>query len=331
MRIPSPSDVLIVGANPFSLAFATILGNGGLNVLVVDESLELKISTKELSLSTDILALLKNQGYKFSAAITANEVLTQSLSLLAQNLCCVVWNTSFYGGGAGKYTLMNDGKGQPHQSSYAFKEADLSISESDEASFRNILALAWRLIGVVNHKLRPNIVHSFEKERQQIVDFFTPIEKKSFFKRLFTPPKQALTLSESAINLHLSQQEDIKAGELLPNYPYYNEQEKREATLSECCHYEQFSILIFGTLNPHFLFNVAKWLQFNFSIKLFYFPFTEKNESLFKNLNIAQSEQRTIVVRPDGFISLVNDTVDCDIIDNYLRNVLLMLPLAENE
>jgi hypothetical protein len=70
-------------------------------------------------------------------------------------------------------------------------------------------------------------------------------------------------------------------------------------------------------------------VQLNFNVKLFYLPYSEKNESVFESLKISSTEKRTLIVRPDKYISLVNDTVDTDIIDNYLRNVLMLTANAE--
>lgn len=329
MRIPTPSDVLIVGTSSASLAFATLLAKGGLNVLVIDEA-ENPIAENEkiLGLSAYCTEILKQHGYKLDEKTTTANFNGQSLSLLAHSLCCVVWGTKLVSSFDKAHQLLQAGNLQLHHSNFVFRLSDLEIDKADaEANFRNAFVLAWRVIGVQLKRFHPYILHSFEVERRLISEFYQDKKETGLFNRLllkFSAQKPlGLSLSDSPINLHLSQQRTLEAGELLPNLPFYDEKLKQETSLHQWCNYQQFSLIVIGNTNPQYVFNIAKWVQLNFNIKLFYLPYTERNDPIFRELNISESERRTLVIRPDKYISMINDTVETDIIDNYLRNVLM--------
>lgn len=335
MRIPTPSDVLVVGVSPVSLAFATILAKEGLNVLAIEESLNpINKSLRKLALSAYSLNLLAQHGYQLTNETTEDDFVEQSLSLLAHSLCCVVWGTRLTQSLGQEHQLTQEDVSQTHQTPLIFKLADLEIDPlNDEANFRNAFVLAWRVIGVSLQKLHPFILHSFDVERQLISNYYTQKTQKNWFakwtEKLAAPESKELSLKNSPINLHLSQQRDLEAGDLLSDLVFFDEKLKVESSLHQWCSYQYFSMIVIGSLNPHFLFNTAKWVQLNFNIKLFFLPFTERNEHLFKTLNMTPSEKKTLIVRPDKYVCLVNDTLETSIIDNYLRNVLMMIPNAE--
>nr|WP_294896415.1 FAD-dependent monooxygenase [uncultured Pedobacter sp.] len=335
MRIPTPSDVLIVGVSPVSLAFATILAKGGLNVLVVDQSESpQEESERTINLSTYSAEILKQHGYKFNGNTTEQDFTEQSLSLLAHSLCCVIWGTQLSNSSNGKHQLLQEANEQQHITNFVFRLSDIEVEKANaEANFRNAFILAWRVIGVQLKRFHPYILHSFEAEKLVISEFYQDKKEMGVFNRWLlklNPQKPTdLRLTHSPINLHLSQQRNLEAGELLPNLPFYDEKLKQETSLHHWCNYQQFSLIVIGNVNPQYVFNIAKWVQLNFNIKLFYLPYSKRNDSIFHKLNISESERRTLIIRPDKYISMINDTVETDIIDNYLRNVLMMNANAE--
>lgn len=334
MRIPTPSDVLIVGVSPVSLAFATLLAKGGLNVLVIDKAETPPENSETLKLSHYSVDLLEQHGFKLGDEISTPDFIEQSLSLLAHSLCCVIWRTELVKSVGAQHQLHQNGEVQTHHSNIVFKLHELEISETNlEANIRAVFALAWRVIGVQLKRLHPYVLHSFENEKIAISDFYKEKKELGILDRLvrkFIGTKSTeLTLSDSPINLHLSQQGVLKAGQLLPNLTFFDEKLKKEASLYQWCNYQYFSLIVIGSINTHYLFNIAKWVQLNFNVKLLYLPYSENNDSVFTSLGIAPSEKRTVIVRPDLYISMINDTVETDIIDNYLRNVLLMNANAE--
>ncbi|WP_017260139.1 thioredoxin domain-containing protein [Pedobacter arcticus] len=335
MRIPTPSDVLIVGVSPVSLGFATLLAKGGLNVLVISElDSKAEDNTQQLQLSLYNEALLKQHGYQLNEETTTQNFIEQSLFLLAHSLCCVVWGTKLISSVKNEHQLEQSGVSQKHQSNFVFNLSDLEINQSNnEANFRNAFVLAWRVIGVQLKNFHPFIMHSFEVEREMIAGFYQDKKEggilKKWIGKLAPVKPNNLELIGSPVNLHLSQQRVLEAGKLLTDLPFYDEKLKQETSLYKWCNYQYFSLIVIGSVNPHFLFNVAKWVQLNFNIKLFYLPYSEKNECIFETLDISPNEKRTLMIRPDKYISFVNDILETDIIDNYLRNVLLMHANAE--
>lgn len=335
MRIPTPSDVLIVGVSQVSLAFAVLLAKGGLNVLVIDASEEERSETEQLlELSLYSVELLTQHDFKLNTETTEQDFIEQSLSLLAHSLCCVIWGTKLADSFGKEHQLVQAGALQQHHSDFLFKLSDLEVSSTNnEANFRNAFVLAWRVIGVQLKKFHPFISHSFDEEKKLITDFYQDKKGGGFLKKWIgklNPSKsENLQLIGSSINLHLSQQRFLEAGALLQNLPFYDEKLKQQTSLYEWCNYQYFSLIVIGTINAHFLFNIAKWVQFNFNIKLFYLPYSEKNDPIFAGLKIGDNERRTLIIRPDKYISFVNDTVDTDIIDNYVRNILMISPNAE--
>ncbi len=335
MRIPTPSDVLIVGVSPVSLGFATLLAKGGLNVLVIDESEgQADENERNLNLSFYTKEVLIQHGYQLNKETTERDFTEQSLVLLAHSLCCVVWETQLKSSSNKEHQLVQDGIVQQHHTNFVFSLKDIEINQANnEANFRNAFVLAWRVIGVQLQNFHPFILHSFDLEKNLISDFYR-VKKESRFltkwiAKITSAKPENLTLIGSPVNLHLSQQRVLEAGRLLPDLPFYDEKLKLETSLYQWCSYQYFSMIIIGSVNSHYLFNVAKWVQLNFNVKLFYLPYSEKNEPIFKALGILEKEKRTLIIRPDKYISFVNDILETDIIDNYLRNVLLMNANAE--
>lgn len=335
MRIPTPSDVLIVGVSSASLAFATILAKGGLNVLVIEKAENrTEESSGALNLDAYSVELLKQHGFKINAKTTKQEFEEQSLSLLAHSLCCVIWRTKLHSSVGHQHQLMQQESLQTHHSNFVFTLADLEIHPTKtESNFRNVFILAWRVIAVQLKKVHPFILHSFDVEKKVIAEFYQDKTEMSFISRFISkinPSKSTeLQLTDSPINLHLSQQRVLEAGRLLPNLSFYDEKLKRKTSLYQWCSYQYFSLLVIGKVNAQHVYSIAKWVQLNFDIKLFYLPYSEANDAVFRNLNVKESERRTLIIRPDKYICMINDTVETDIIDNYLRNVLMMNANAE--
>lgn len=331
MSIPSKSDVLISGIHPVSLAFASILGANGLKVLVIDDVEKPNLSSEVLGLSTYNIQLLKHIGFAIEANTSQLEFVNQSLKLLATHLCSVVWSTQIIDKSENKYRLQHDEKVTFHEGKFTYLLEDLIIDKKEnELNFRNAFVLAWRLVGIVNETFEPKILSSYQKEKEILQQY--AVAKSTFQKvkeKFIQPKKTAIHLTDSKINLHLSHKRALEAGDVLPDLPFYDEQLKAESSLYNWCKYQHFSMIIFGYLGATNLFSVARYLQLNYSIQLFYLPPSEKNESIFKALDIPIGEKKTLIVRPDRYLSFVNDTVDLDIIDNYFRNVLFMKAKAE--
>ena len=331
MTIPSKSDVLISGIRPVSLAFASILGFCGLKVLVIDDLEKPDLSSEILKLSTYNIKLLVHAGYNIEANTSQLEFVNQSLKLLATHLCSVVWNTEIYKKSENKYAVTHQNVTSFHETKFIYSVHDLIIDEKEnELNFRNAFILAWRLVDIINETFDFRILTSYQKEKEileQLAGEKSAIQK--IREKFIGLKKPDIQLTDSKINMHLSQKRALEAGGILPDLIFYDEQLKAESSLYNWCKYQHFSIIILGYLGPTNLFSLARWIQLNYPIQLFYLPLSEKNKAIFEELNISIGEKKTLIIRPDRYICFVNDTVDMDIIDNYLRNVLLMKTKSE--
>ena len=333
MIIPSKSDVLISGIQPVTLAFASILGFCGLKVLVVDDLKKPVLNPKSLNLSDYNILLLKHVGFTIEANTSHFSFVNQSLKLLATHLSNVVWDTEIIEKSQNKYQLKHNNLSSFHESKFIYSSDDLIIDKNEnELNFRNAFALAWRLVAIVNETFSTKILSSYQKEKEIFQQYAS--EKSQFQKirdKFIGTKKTSIHLTDSEINLHLSHKRELQAGDILPDLTFYDEQLKADSNLYNWCKYAHFSIIIFGYLGPTNLFSLARWLQLNYPIQLFFLPQSEKNEAIFKALRIPLGEKKTLIIRPDRYIAFVNDTVDMDIIDNYLNNVLGMKAKAKDK
>jgi len=330
MIIPSKSDVLISGIQPVSLAFASILSFCGLKVLVVDELKKPDLNSKSLNLSVYNILLLQHIGFTIEANTSQFSFVNQSLKLLATHLSNVVWDTQIIEKSQNNYQLKHNNLSSLHESKFIYFSDDLIVDQKDnELNFRNAFVLAWRVVAIVNETFTTKILFSYKKEKEILQQYAG--EKSQFQKireKLIGKKKTNFHLADSKINLHLSHKRELQAGDILPDLAFYDEQLKADSSLYNWCKYAHFSIIIFGYLGPTNLFSLARWLQLNYPIQLFYLPQSEKNESIFKALHIPLEEKKTLIIRPDRYLAFVSDTVDMDIIDNYLNNVLGMNELS---
>ncbi|MDA9555491.1 hypothetical protein N9R54_04580 [Pelobium sp.] len=342
MKIPSNSSVLISGIHPVSLAFASILGVCGVKVLMIDEAATNTSETVSFKIDYYSFELLKHLGFDLADseefAINQADFIKQSLKILATNLCSVIWNTQLQAkpkANDNTYLLKHDDEIITHQSQFFYTLDDLLIDELNaRLNFRNNFLLAWRLLGILEKNLKPKILYSYPKETELLKAHFTnrEITKNPFQKllnKLSTSKKQGLHLIDSSISIHLSQHRDIEAGEILPDLAFYDEQLKAPSSLYKWCNYRHFSVFFFGHLTSSHLFTIAKWIQLNYKVQLFYLPPSEKNQSVFDAFQIREGERKTLIIRPDRYIGLINDAIDIDIIDNYLNSVLGMRAKAE--
>ncbi|OAQ39312.1 hypothetical protein A5893_11660 [Pedobacter psychrophilus] len=336
MIIPSSSEILIQGISPSTLALAVALSTNGAKVLIVDERIDLGIESIQFVLDDYCLSFLKNFGFSFSAEETANKTIetenfiNQSLKLLAENLCSVIWEAKIEKQSDQSFFFIQKEKKNPHETQYFFDSSNFE-NQTEIESFRNALILAWRLIGIyANQTLKVDILNSYPQESElfkvQNISLNSNKKRNFILKWLdkMTIKTQDFNLQDSKISLHLSQYRNLQAGELLPNLNFFDEKKKEQSNLYAWCSYKYFSVIIFGSLIPTNLFTIAKWVKLHYPVQLFYLPFSENNEAVFDALKIRKGEKKTFVVRPDKFIGLLHDGIEIDIIDNYLKNFIFM-------
>jgi 2-polyprenyl-6-methoxyphenol hydroxylase-like FAD-dependent oxidoreductase len=219
--------------------------------------------------------------------------------------------------------------------------------------------LAWKLAGVINGQLNKKILKSYATERMPVAkkllnttdrlykliastNVVTWYLKKWILPRLvhFTWKSEKLrglffervsqigiSYRESNINLHLSQQHKIKAGDRLPYVKIFDEKRQLETDLHEWCSKPGFTLIVLAKLKEIDVFTLAKWItqKYNGTINLFYLPPSAKNAELFELFDIKEGHKKALIIRPDMHIGYINDVVDIDMMDNYLVNVVGMV------
>jgi 2-polyprenyl-6-methoxyphenol hydroxylase-like FAD-dependent oxidoreductase len=215
--------------------------------------------------------------------------------------------------------------------------------------------LGWKLAGVVNGQLKEAILDSYAAERMPIartllnttdklfkmvistnwfIVFFnkwimpkaTVLVWKSerlraeFFKRI---AQINISYRDSNINLNLSTAKGIKAGDRLPYLKVFDEKKQEETDLHQWCFKPGFTLIVFGKLQEIDLFTLAKWITQNYpGLNFYYLPPSAKNSEIFKTFEIGEGRKKALIVRPDMHIGFLNDVVDIDMMDNYLRNIV---------
>jgi len=216
--------------------------------------------------------------------------------------------------------------------------------------------LAWKLVGVVNNQLREKVLDSYAAERMPVAkdllnttdrifklilsrNWFVGLFKKwalpvilknvwgkpelreVFFKRI---SQTGINYRESQINLHLSHNSPVKAGDRLPYLRVFDEKKQQETDLHEWCSKPGFTMITLGKLQEIDLFTLAKWITQNYTgtLNFFYLPPSARNQQVFDAFGIKEKQKKAIIVRPDMYIGFINDVVDIDMMDNYLQNVV---------
>jgi len=145
--------------------------------------------------------------------------------------------------------------------------------------------------------------------------------RAEFFKRV---SQISISYRNSAINLHLSNSKNIKAGDRLPYLKVFDEKRQEETDLHEWCTKPGFTLIVLGKFQDIDLFTLAKWItqNYNGSLNFFYLPPSVKNEEVFKTFGVADGQKKALIIRPDMHIGFINDVVDIEMMDNYLYNVI---------
>jgi hypothetical protein len=216
--------------------------------------------------------------------------------------------------------------------------------------------LAWKLAGVINGKINPDILNSYATERMPVAHnllnttdrifklivsgnwFVVAIKRwvwfnllkliwrsrksKEFFFKVIS--QTGISYRHNKINLHLSNGEKIKAGDRLPYLEIYDEKKKEDTDLHAWCGKPGFTLIILGRFDEMFLFNIAKWItnRYQGQLNFFYLPPSGKNLKVFEAFETDPHREKAIIVRPDMYIGYMNDLVAINLMDNYLRNVI---------
>jgi 2-polyprenyl-6-methoxyphenol hydroxylase-like FAD-dependent oxidoreductase len=216
--------------------------------------------------------------------------------------------------------------------------------------------LAWKMAGVVNNQLNEAVLDSYADERMPVAKYLLnstdrvfkvilsrnwfvnqfkkwilpmalksawskPALRDTFFKKI---SQIGISYRHSKINLHLSHNSPIKAGDRLPYLKLFDEKKQQETDLHEWCTKPGFTMITLGKLQELDLFTLAKWItqKYPANLNFFYLPPSARNQHVFDAFGIGENQKKALIVRPDMYLGFVNDVVDIDMMDNYLQNVV---------
>lgn len=219
--------------------------------------------------------------------------------------------------------------------------------------------LGWKLAGVVSGQFNAAILDSYAEERIPVAktllnttdrafnlmmanNFAANLFKKKILPRLlkFLWGKEKLreefflrisqlgiSYRDSKLNMHLARGSKIKAGDRLPYLIIFDEKKLTETDLHQWCAQPGFTFIAMGKIAEMELFSLAKWINHTYPqlLNFYYLPPSPKNQHVFDAFEITSPRPKTLIVRPDMHIGLINDGINTDIIRNYMDNVMGVL------
>ncbi|QHS54467.1 FAD-dependent oxidoreductase [Mucilaginibacter sp. 14171R-50] len=216
--------------------------------------------------------------------------------------------------------------------------------------------LGWKLAAVVNGQIKEDILGSYAAERVPVAKdllnttdhMFNVITSRSWFsgllKRYVIPnalklvwknesmrgyffkqvSQTGISYRDSKINLQLGHSGKIKAGDRLPYLEIYDEKKKAKTDIHAWCNKPGFTLITLGEIKESFLFTLAKWItqDYNGNINFFHLPPSENNQHIFDVFEVKTGARKALIIRPDMHIGYINDAVDIEMMNNYLRNIV---------
>ncbi|OOQ58591.1 FAD-dependent monooxygenase [Mucilaginibacter pedocola] len=216
--------------------------------------------------------------------------------------------------------------------------------------------LAWKLAGVVNGQFTPAILTTYAEERMPVAKMllnttdriFNIITSRSIFgsmlKQYIMPAalkfmwkrekvrteffkrvsQTGISYRDSKLSRNLGHQGNIRAGDRLPYLEIFDEKKKEKTDLHAWCNKPGFTLITMGEIKENYLFSLAKWLtqQYNSGINFFHLPSSSSNQHIFDAFQVRPGHRKAIIVRPDMHIGYLNDMVDMEMMDAYLRDVV---------
>ncbi|MFD1629581.1 hypothetical protein [Pseudopedobacter beijingensis] len=325
MSIPSSSSVLITDINYASLVLGAYLAQNGISVFMIDNGESIPDNTI-FSFDSYALQFLKEAGFQHQQSF--NDIFSESKNIITRNLCNISWQTQLstkqQKGLLWDISLIVNGSSIKHESKTVINGKELLIADNENLTIKNVAILSWKLEGILNNYIHSDILMNQKDEEALLKAYLLKDDSlSSKLRNLFSKPKPSdINLRESKTNLHLSQDRTIEAGDLIPNLDIYDEKTKSMTSFDSWFVPGSLYLIILGTTSQQNLFNIAKWIKTNFPIRLFYIPYSERNDHIFRFFKVVDGEKKTIIIRPDRFIGLILDRIDLEVLDNYLCNFL---------
>jgi 2-polyprenyl-6-methoxyphenol hydroxylase-like FAD-dependent oxidoreductase len=218
--------------------------------------------------------------------------------------------------------------------------------------------LGWKLAAVINGQIRETILASYAAERMPVAKdllnttdrMFNLITSRKWFngllKRYIMPnvlnlvwkneklrkfffkrvSQTSINYRDSKINLQLGHAHaaHIKAGDRLPYMEIFDEKKKAKTDIHTWCSKPGFTLITLGDIKEGFLFTLAKWITQDYQggINFFHLPPSNTNWHIFDAFEVKAGMRKALIIRPDMHIGYINDTVDIEMMNNYLRNVV---------
>ncbi|WP_454803487.1 FAD-dependent monooxygenase [Mucilaginibacter phyllosphaerae] len=216
--------------------------------------------------------------------------------------------------------------------------------------------LAWKLAAVVNGQIKESILNSYATERMPVAKdllnttdrIFNVITSRTWFngllKRYVVPnalnlfwkkaklreyffrrvSQTGISYRDSKINLQLSRDTQIKAGDRLPYLEIFDEKKKAKTDIHTWCSKPGFTLITLGEIKEAYLFTLAKWItqEYQGAINFFHLPPSNTNWHVFDAFEVKPGMRKALIIRPDMHIGYMNDMVDIEMMNNYLLNII---------
>lgn len=216
--------------------------------------------------------------------------------------------------------------------------------------------LAWKLSGVVHNEFDERILDTYSSERMNVARkllrttdrLFTlavvthPILRKirnwllprvlhylwkgeNISSRVFRMISQTgVEYRNSSLSVHHGSLIKVRAGDRLPFLKLYDEKLQADTDLHLWCSKTGFTLLVIGYLGQRDLYLLARWIKsaYPFNLNFYYLPPSERNQHVFDYFQMQEKSKKSIIVRPDMYIGYMNDVVDIELIDGYLKQTV---------
>lgn len=211
--------------------------------------------------------------------------------------------------------------------------------------------LAWKLAGVVNGRMAPSVLHTYQLERLPAIkanagvfEFgdggrqwpnwlktswlkwvrriaASPARLKPSFRRLVGLD---VNYRRSPLSIHHAVGVNIQAGDRLPYLPVFDEKTKTQTDLHRWCEKPGFVLLVIGTISHHHLNIIGKWIRQKYprEMHLYYLPYSKRNQQVFQAFEVGPANTKIVLIRPDMYIAYINDMLNVSLIDTYMEEVL---------
>src|SRR5690606_27991938 len=210
--------------------------------------------------------------------------------------------------------------------------------------------LAWKLAGVVNGRMAPGVLHTYQQERlpaRKADDGVFECGGKgpqwpSWLKadwlervsRIVAGParlKQSFrhlagldaNYHRSPLSIHHALGVNIQAGDRFPYLSVSDEKSKTQTDLHCWCEKPGFILLVMGTISHHHLHIIGQWMRQKYprEMHLYYLPYSERNQQVFQAFEVKPSNTKIVLIRPDMYIAYINDMLNVSLIDTSMEEI----------